>query len=47
MVDGVPCEGGTCTGTYKVDEERVGIECEGCHTFLGYDDVIEIMRKEG
>lgn len=47
MIDGVECEGGECKGVYKIDEERVGLECNGCHTFFSYDQVVEIMRKQG
>lgn len=47
MIEDAKCEGSDCTGSYKVDTERIGMECDSCHTFMSYGDVVELIEKEG
>jgi len=36
----------SCGGTYKVDEERVGVACSNCHEFYEYEAVVGMVEKD-
>lgn len=44
------CEGANCScspgGVYLLDEQRTGIECNQCHTFLTYDQVRQVEKQQ-